>query len=125
DILHSRIEDLNVSFRRAIAECGYQGQYRGVYPIKVNQQHQVISEVASFGREFQYGLEAGSKPELLAALAYMHDTKALIICNGYKDREFIDLALGACKMGLQVVIVMEMPDELPLIMESAAALGVE
>jgi arginine decarboxylase len=125
DILHSRIEELNVSFRRAIAEQNYGGQYRGVYPIKVNQQHQVISEVASFGREFQYGFEAGSKPELLAALAYMHDPKALIICNGYKDREFIDLALGACKMGLQVVIVLEMPDELPLIMESAAALGVE
>ena len=125
DILHSRIEELNVSFRRALAEQNYTGQYRGVYPIKVNQQHQVISEVASFGREFQYGFEAGSKPELLAALAYMHDPKALIICNGYKDREFIDLALGACKMGLQVVIVLEMPDELPLIMESAAALGVE
>lgn len=125
DILHSRIEELNLSFRKAISEGGYNGKYRGVYPIKVNQQHQVISEVASFGREFNYGLEAGSKPELLAALAYMHNPEALIICNGYKDREFIDLALGAVKMGLQVVLVMEMPDELPLILESATAMGVE
>ncbi len=125
DILHSRIEELNLSFHRAIADNGYKGRYRGVYPIKVNQQHQVISEVASFGREFNYGFEAGSKPELLAALAYMHNPGAVIVCNGYKDREFMDLALGACKMGLKVVIVMEMPDELPLILESAAALGVE
>lgn len=125
DILHSRIEELNLSFHKAIEEHGYRGKYRGVYPIKVNQQHQVISEVASFGREFNYGLEAGSKPELLAALAYMHNPEALIICNGYKDREFIDLAIGAVKMGLQVVLVMEMPDELPLILESAAAMGVE
>ena len=125
DILHSRIEELNLSFQRAIAEHRYRGAYRGVYPIKVNQQHQVISEVASFGRQYHYGLEAGSKPELLAALAYMHDPEALIICNGYKDREFIDLAMGARKMGLRVVIVMEMPDELPLILESAERFGIE
>jgi arginine decarboxylase len=125
DILHSRIEELNMSFQRAIAENNYKGKYRGVYPIKVNQQHQVISEVASFGQAFHYGFEAGSKPELLAALAYMHNPEALIICNGYKDREFIDLALGAVKMGLKVVLVMEMPDELPLILEAAEAMGVE
>jgi arginine decarboxylase len=125
DILHSRIEELNLSFQRAIAEQKYRGYYRGVYPTKVNQQHQVISEVASFGKAFHYGLEAGSKPELLAALAYMHDPEALIVCNGYKDREFIDLALGAVKMGLKVIIVMEMPDELKIIRESATALGVE
>ncbi|MGI8603846.1 MAG: biosynthetic arginine decarboxylase [Verrucomicrobiales bacterium] len=125
DILHSRIEELNLSFQKAITEHKYKGRYRGVYPIKVNQQHQVISEVASFGRAFHYGFEAGSKPELLAALAYMHDPEALIVCNGYKDREFIDLAFGAVKMGLKVVIVMEMPDELPLIMESAESFGIE
>ncbi len=125
DILHSRIEELNLSFRKTIEEQKYRGRYRGVYPVKVNQQHQVISEVASFGRAFHYGFEAGSKPELMAALAYMHDPEALIICNGYKDREFIDLALGAKKMGLKVVLVLEMPDELPLIVEAAAALGLD
>ena len=125
DILHSRIEELNLSFQRAIAENSFKGKYRGVYPIKVNQQHQVISEVAAFGQAFNYGFEAGSKPELLAALAYMHNPESLIICNGYKDREFIDLALGAVKMGLRVVLVMEMPDELPLILDCAEAMGVE
>jgi arginine decarboxylase len=124
DLLHSRITELNESFAASIKELGYQGRYRGVYPIKVNQQRQVIEEIAEFGKRYHYGLEAGSKPELIAALAYLHDPEAYLICNGYKDEEFIDLALHAQKMGVKVVIVLEMPSELGLVIERAERLGV-
>ncbi len=119
DILHSRIAELNESFRKAIKDANYRGEYRGVYPIKVNQQRQVIEEIAEFGKKYHYGLEAGSKPELIAALSHMHDPEAYIICNGYKDEEFIDLALNAQKMGLKIMLVLEMPSELKLILERA------
>ncbi|MFN5870001.1 MAG: arginine decarboxylase, partial [Akkermansiaceae bacterium] len=76
DLLHSRITEINEAFREAIKETKYQGNYRGVYPIKVNQQRQVIEEIAEFGKKYHYGLEAGSKPELIAALAHMHDPDA-------------------------------------------------
>ncbi len=125
DLLAERICKLNEAFGEAIAESDYQGEYRGVYPIKVNQQQQVIEEITEFGEKYHFGLEAGSKPELLAALAYMHDPEAYIICNGYKDQEFIDLALQSLHMGLQTVLVLEMPGELDLILERSAALGVE
>jgi len=91
DLLDRRIEHLNGAFQKAIEEVNYQGKYRGVYPIKVNQQQQVVEEISNFGNKFNYGLECGSKPELLTALAYQHNPEALIICNGYKDTEFIDL----------------------------------
>ncbi len=124
DLLHSRITEINESFRKAIKNQGYKGEYRGVYPIKVNQQRQVIEEIAEFGKKYNYGLEAGSKPELIAALAHMHNPGAYIICNGYKDEEFIDLALHAQKMGLKVMLVLEMPSELGLILERSRRLGV-
>jgi len=124
DLLDSRIELLNESFNAVIRESNYQGNYRGVYPIKVNQQQQVIEEITDFGKKYHYGLEAGSKPELIAALSYMHDTEALIVCNGYKDDEFIDLALRANQMGMQVIIVVEMPGELPSIINRAKALNI-
>jgi len=124
DLLHSRITEINESFRKAIKETKYRGEYRGVYPIKVNQQRQVIEEIAEFGKKYHYGLEAGSKPELIAALAHMHDPEAYLICNGYKDEEFIDLALQAQKMGLRVMLVLEMPSELDLILERSRKLGV-
>ena len=124
DLLHSRITEINESFRKAIRNQGYQGEYRGVYPIKVNQQRQVIEEIAEFGKRYNYGLEAGSKPELIAALAHMHNPEAYLICNGYKDEEFIDLALHAQKMGLKVMLVLEMPSELDLILERSRRLGV-
>ena len=124
DLLADRISNLNMAFNSAIDDSGYQGSYRGVYPIKVNQQQQVIEEITHFGEQYHYGLEAGSKPELLAALAYMHDPEAYIICNGYKDQEFIDLALQSTKMGLQIVLVIEMPSELNLILERSEALGI-
>lgn len=124
DLLHNRISEINQSFRKAIKDVGFTGNYRGVYPIKVNQQRQVIEEISEFGKEFHYGLEAGSKPELIAALAHMHDPEAYLICNGYKDAEFIDLALHSTKMGLKVMLVLEMPSELNLILERSKALNV-
>jgi len=124
DLLHSRIRELNESFRTAMSELGYHGRYRGVYPIKVNQQRQVIEEITAFGQRYHYGLEAGSKPELIAALAHLHDTEAYLVCNGYKDEEFIDLALHAQKMGLQIMLVLEMPTELDLVLERSRALGI-
>jgi arginine decarboxylase len=124
DLLHSRIAEINESFRKAIKDTGYRGEYRGVYPIKVNQQRQVIEEIAEFGKRYHYGLEAGSKPELIAALAHMHDPEAYIICNGYKDEEFIDLALHSQKMGLRIMLVLEMPSELDLILERSRKIGV-
>ena len=124
DLLRWRIDELNEGFASAIREAKYQGVYRGVYPIKVNQQQEVIEEITRYGRKYHYGLEAGSKPELIAALAYMHDPQAYIVCNGYKDEEFIDLALYAQKMGLQVILVLEMPSELKLILERSKKMGV-
>ena len=124
NLLDRRLEKLNGAFRSSIEKTGYRGEYRGVYPIKVNQQQQVIEEITDFGRRYHYGLEAGSRPELLAALAYMHDPEALLICNGYKDRAFIDLALQATRMGLQVMLVIEMPGELAVIIERSEALGI-
>jgi arginine decarboxylase len=85
----------------------------------------VVKEVTEYGRQYHYGLEVGSKPELLAALAFMHDREALLICNGYKDAEFIDLALQAKQLGLNVVLVLEMPPELELVMERSKALGID
>lgn len=125
NILDSQITYLNECFNNAIANFGYQGQYRGVFPIKVNQQQQVVQEVTEFGKNFHVGLEAGSKAELLAAISFMKDPEACLICNGYKDEEFIDLGLYAVKMGYKCFFVIEMPNELDLILERSAKLGVK
>lgn len=123
-ILYSRVKAINESFRHAIEEYGYNGNYRGVYPIKVNQQHQVIEELSTHGKEFHHGLEAGSKPELIAAMAFLDDPEALLICNGYKDEEFIDLGLSARKLGVNCIFVIETVQEVPLILKRSEALGV-
>ena len=115
DILRSRIDELNRAFQNAIDEYGYQGAYRGVYPVKVNPQRQVVEEVVRFGRPHHHGLEAGSKPELLAVLAMLEDEEALIICNGYKDEEYVETALLGSTMGRTIILVVEKPSELPLI----------
>ncbi|NLX25172.1 MAG: biosynthetic arginine decarboxylase [Lentisphaerae bacterium] len=125
DILDSRIQKLHESFAKAIADFEYGGRYRGVYPIKVNQQQQVLEEITQFGARYHHGLEAGSKPELIAALAYMHDTEAYLICNGYKDEEFVNLGLYARKMGIQCVFVVENPSELPLIIDRSRELEIK
>ncbi|HKI60129.1 MAG TPA: biosynthetic arginine decarboxylase, partial [Mariprofundaceae bacterium] len=103
----------------------YQGRYFGVYPIKVNQQRQVVEEIVEFGAEFNWGLEAGSKPELHATLAMLEEVEGLIICNGYKDREFIELAMIGRKMGKRIFIVVEKPNELDMILDAAKRLDVE
>lgn len=124
DLLRSRITELNESFRKAIKQAGYQGRYQGVYPIKVNQQRQVVEEISEFGTRYDYGLEAGSKPELIVALSHMTNPNSYLICNGYKDDEFIDLALTAQKMGIKIFIVLEMPSELDAVFKRAAKLNV-
>ncbi|MFA6929884.1 MAG: biosynthetic arginine decarboxylase, partial [Lentisphaeria bacterium] len=125
NILDSQIRLLHSSFRKAIKQTGYRGVYKGVFPIKVNQQQQVIEEIVRFGREYHHGLEAGSKAELIAALGTLRDREACLVCNGYKDEEFIDLALYACKLGLQCIMVVEMMSELPLILERSRALNIK
>jgi arginine decarboxylase len=104
-------------------ELGYQGSFLGAYPIKVNQQKQVIDAMVHYGAAYHHGLEAGSKAELIAAMGMMTDKKAPLICNGYKDEEFVDLALHAVKLGFRCILVVEMSSELPLIIERSRALG--
>jgi len=125
DILKQRMQQIHDRFSIARQESAYQGRYYGVYPIKVNQQRQVVEEIVEFGAEFNWGLEAGSKPELHATLAMLEDIEGLIICNGYKDREFIELAMMGRKMGKRVFIVVEKPNELDIIMEASARLDVK
>lgn len=124
NILDAQIFRLNTTFRSAIENLGYQGQYRGVYPIKVNQQAQVVEEIADFGARFQHGFEVGSKPEMIAALSTLHEPGSLIICNGYKDEEFIDLGLQAIKLGFACFFVVETPSELPIIIARSKALNI-
>jgi arginine decarboxylase len=124
DILDDRIETINGCFSQAAKEYGYNGNYFTVFPIKVNQQRPVVEEIVRHGRKFPIGLEAGSKPELHAVLAIMDNPNALIICNGYKDEEFIELALLAQKMGKQIFIVVEKLNELRLILSIAQQIKV-
>ncbi|MBM4357898.1 MAG: biosynthetic arginine decarboxylase [Deltaproteobacteria bacterium] len=124
DLLESRIVLLNEAFHKAIQEYGYRGHYRGVYPIKVNQSRKVVEEIMRFGRRFHYGLEAGSKPELLAVMAMLDDPEALIVCNGYKDDAYIETALLTSKLDRTVVIVVEKPSELETIKRVSDKLGV-
>src|SRR5881227_994585 len=125
DLLRHRVESVNLAFQNAIAEFGYRGQYRGVFPIKVNQLREVIEEIVDAGQQFHFGLEAGSKPELVAALAMHKDAESLIICNGYKDAAFIRIALLGRKLGKLVVIVVEKLGELEETIRAANEVGVE
>jgi arginine decarboxylase len=124
EIIRSRVVQLNEAFRRAIGEYGYQGAYRGVYPIKVNQDRYLVERLVEYGRPYHFGLEAGSKPELLAVMALLDDEEALIICNGYKDEEYIETALLASRLGRHVVLVVEKRSELPLIRDISVRLGI-
>ena len=124
DILRSRVQQLFGSFQHAITENEYRGRYRGVYPIKVNQQRHVVEELIEYGRPYDLGLEAGSKPELLVALALQDNPEALIICNGYKDRAYIETALLAQKLGRQVVIVIDQIGELETVLATSRELEI-
>src|SRR5437899_302380 len=125
DLLRHRVESVNLAFQNAITEFDYRGQYRGVFPIKVNQLREVIEEIVDAGQQFHVGLEAGSKPELVAALAMHKDAESLIICNGYKDQAFIRIALLGRKLGKLVVIVVEKLEELEQTIRAASEVGVE
>ncbi|MFP4144405.1 MAG: biosynthetic arginine decarboxylase [Phycisphaeraceae bacterium] len=115
DILHHRVREIAGAFRNAIDESGYEGGYRCVYPIKVNQQRHVVEEIRAFGKEHGFGLEAGSKPELLALLALVDDDETPIICNGFKDAQFIEAVILASKIGRNIIPVVEKWSELKLI----------
>ncbi|WP_422049855.1 biosynthetic arginine decarboxylase [Shimia sp.] len=123
--LEAEIRHLNESFAQAISKTNYRGSYRGVFPIKVNQQSQVVDRIVEFGRQYEFGLEAGSKPELVIALAHRLSKEALIICNGVKDAEFVRLAILSQRLGFNTVIVLESPKEAEIVIEVAKELGID
>ena len=123
DILEHRLGEIHAAFQAAISQHQYQGSYSCVYPIKVNQQRQVVEEVLNFGRRHGFGLEAGSKPELLAVMA-LADNETPIICNGFKDAEYIETAMLAQKIGRNIIPVVEKYTELGLILDAAEKIGV-
>jgi arginine decarboxylase len=123
-ILEAAVSNLNDAFARAIDEFGYPNAFRGVFPIKVNQKRVVVDHIVDAGRRYGYGLEAGSKPELLAAIAADLGPECLITCNGYKDKTFIRMALNAVRMGKRVVMILEKVSELGRILDVAKARGV-
>lgn len=119
NLLIDRIRQLNHSFHNAISAAGYQGSYRGVFPLKVNQQRHVVEQLCNGGREFGHGLEVGSKAELLVAMSLVPSRESLIVCNGYKDREFVDLGLQLTRLGYACCFVIENLSELDLITRQA------
>ena len=125
DILEDRIERLNACFAKAIARYSYPGVYRGVFPVKCNQQKHLIEDLVRFGRPHQFGLEAGSKPELMITLAMLDTPGALLICNGYKDREYIETAMLATRLGQTPIIVIEQIEEVELVIAVSRQLGIE
>lgn len=125
DILRHRVESINLAFRNSITEFSYQGKYRGVFPIKVNQLREVVEEILDAGKPFDFGLEVGSKPELFAGLALQSQMGSLIVCNGYKDTDFIKMALLGTKLGKKVIMVVEKLEELRQIITVSKQMGVE
>jgi arginine decarboxylase len=125
DLLRHRVVQLNETFRTAIKEESYKGDYRGVFPIKVNQLREVVDEIIAAGKDYNYGLEAGSKPELMIALAMHEGSQRLIICNGYKDHDYIRLALIGRKLGKRIIIVVEQLSELDDIIRLSGETGVK
>ena len=123
DILQDRLERLHGAFERAIAHYSYAGRYQGVFPVKCNQQRHVVEELVSCGQRWHFGLEAGSKAELLIALSLIDDPEALLICNGYKDKRYIETAILARRLGRQPVVVIEQHDEVERIIRASQELG--
>src|ERR1700726_4166809 len=124
EILQNRLAEMHQAFQNAIAEHNYKSGYCCVYPIKVNQQRQVVEEVFEYGRKYKFGLEAGSKPELLAVLA-IADNETPVICNGFKDDEYIEMVMLAKKIGRQIIPVVEKYSELDLIVKHSRRVGVD
>ncbi len=125
NVLDDRIRLINECFARAMTEYEYQGGYQGVFPVKVNQQRHIVEEVVRYGRKYRYGLEAGSKPELLIALSSMHKSDGLIICNGYKDQKYIETALLAQRLDKTVIVVLERVEELDVVFRASEKLAIE
>src|SRR3989441_4412343 len=125
DILRHRVQSINEAFRGSIAEFNYQGKYRGVFPIKVNQLREVVEEILDAGKPYNFGLEVGSKPELFAGLVLQAEPDSLIICNGYKDPTFIRMALMGVKLGKKVIMVVEKLEEIRQIITVSRQFGVE
>jgi len=123
DILKHRLGEIHAAFQQAIREHDYRGRYQCVFPVKVNQQRQVVEEVMDFGRPYQFGLEAGSKPELLAVIALASNDMP-IVCNGFKDDEFIETAMLAQKIGRQIFMVVEKYTDIAVILQKAEEVGV-
>ena len=123
DILEDRLERLHAAFDRAIAQYGYGGRYQGVFPVKCNQQRHVVDQLVESGRRWHFGLEAGSKAELLIALSLLDDPEALLICNGTKDQRYIETAILARQLGRQPVVVIEQADEVERIITASRELG--
>lgn len=124
DILEDRMERLNAAFSKAIVRYSYGGVYKGVFPVKCNQQRHLVENLVRFGKPYQFGLEAGSKPELMIAMASLQTPGALLICNGYKDREYIEAAMLGQQLGQTVIIVLEQPEEVDLVIEAHQQLGI-
>jgi arginine decarboxylase len=125
DLLRHRVRAINEAFAEAIKSARYKGEYRGVFPIKVNQMREVVEEILDAGEPYHYGLEVGSKPELFAALAHHRDPESLLVCNGYKDGEFIRTALLGRKLGKKVILVIEKVEELRTAVETARAMQIQ
>lgn len=123
DILEDRLERLHAAFERAIAHYAYDASYQGVFPIKCNQQRHVVEHLVDRGNRWNFGLEAGSKAELLIALSLTKNPDALLICNGYKDRRYIETAILARRLGHQPMVVIEQADEVDRIIQASEALG--
>ncbi len=123
DIIEARVRLVNECFQRAIDEYGYNNRYQGVYPIKVNQQKHLVEKILTSGEQFKTGLECGSKPELLVALAMMSQSNGLLICNGFKDSEYIETAILSQKLGFETIIVVEKLSDLDLILETSKKLN--
>ncbi len=125
DILADRLERLHACFAKAIERYKYPGIYQGVFPVKCNQHRQLIEDLVEFGQPHQFGLEAGSKPELMIALATLNSPEALLICNGYKDREYIETAIIAQGLGKKIIIVLEQLSEVQMVIAASRELGIE
>ena len=125
DLLQTRVKELNETFRDAIEQEAYSGSYRGVFPIKVNQMREVLEEILEAGEAYNYGLECGSKPELMIALAHHKNLNSLIVCNGYKDDAFIRLALYGNRIGKSVFLVVEQLSEIQRIIRISKELAIQ
>tara|TARA_Y100001968_G_scaffold333671_1_gene398220 strand:- start:13209 stop:15170 length:1962 start_codon:yes stop_codon:yes gene_type:complete len=123
DILEDRLDKIHKRFQQAISQYGYKGNYQGVYPIKCNQQRHVVEELISCGRKWNFGLEAGSKAELLIALSLIEDPKALLICNGYKDNRYIETSILARQLNQNPILVIEQANEVERIISASQKLG--